>query len=193
LEISCSAPRRTPKGCRDISRWQAKRGHRYEMHTRIRTPAGCGENAMPSTHSILLYHLIFSTKDRYPFLTSELRSEVHAYLGGCLRDAGGVPLEIGGVADHIHILAGLKPTHSVAAVLRETKQGSSEWIHKTLGLKKFAWQVGYGAFTVSLSLEHSVRRYIRDQERHHKHRTFQEEYVEMLRRCEIKFDDRYLW
>ena len=148
---------------------------------------------MPSTHTSLFYHFVFSTKNRYPFLGSELRPTVHSYLGGILRDVGGIPLEIGGVADHVHVLSPLKPTQSVSAVLREMKRGSSEWIHHSLRVRKFAWQTGYGAFSVSPGDVPGVRRYISTQVQHHSTRTFQEEYVEFLRRYGIDFDQAYLW
>jgi putative transposase len=146
---------------------------------------------MPNTFTSLRYHIIFGTKDRKPFLESPLRERMHAYLGGCLRTLGGVALEIGGVSDHVHLLAGLKPTHCVADVLRSIKKASSEWAHE-MGLSTFHWQDGYSAFTVGASGVERVRQYIASQEEHHRKRTFEEEYREFLKAYGIEFDERYL-
>jgi putative transposase len=148
---------------------------------------------VPSTHVSLHYHVIFSTKDRVPTVDSAIRPRVHAYLGGVVRGLGGTPLEVGGTADHVHLLFGLKATHSVADVLRALKGDSSRWIHDELRLTKFAWQEGYGAFTVSKSGVATVREYVKGQEEHHRTRSFQEEYREFLEDYEIEFDERYLW
>jgi REP element-mobilizing transposase RayT len=102
-------------------------------------------------------------------------------------------LDIGGTADHVHLLIGLKPTHALADVLRTLKGDSSKWIHEELRQNDFAWQEGYGAFTVSKSDVDAVRRYVQDQEEHHRKRTFQEEYRALLERHGIDFDERYLW
>src|SRR5215210_1893897 len=104
---------------------------------------------MPSTHVSLHYHVTFSTKDRVPSIATDVRERIHAYLGGVIRGLGGVPLEVGGVADHVHLLFGLKPSHTLSDVLRILKGDSSRWVHDELRMAKFAWQEGYGAFTVS--------------------------------------------
>ncbi len=107
---------------------------------------------MPSTYANLLYHIPFSTKDRRRFTTPQLQSELHPYIGGIILDAGGVPIEIGGVADHIHILAKLPATISIADALRLIKANSSKWVGERPDLARmFAWQTGYAAFTVSKS------------------------------------------
>jgi len=148
---------------------------------------------MPSTHTSLHYHLVFSTRERVPSIRVEIRERVHAYLGGVIRGIGGTPLEVGGVDDHVHLLVGLKPTHGLADVMRVLKGDSSKWIHTELGVRNFAWQDGYGAFTVSKSGVNAVREYVRNQEEHHRKRTFQEEYLEFLEKMEIEYDERYLW
>jgi REP element-mobilizing transposase RayT len=148
---------------------------------------------MASTHTSLHYHLIFSTKARAPAIEPNLRARIHSYLGGVIRGIEGVALDIGGTADHVHLLVGLKPTHTLADVLRILKGDSSKWIHEELGQRDFAWQEGYGAFTVSKSDVDAVRRYVRDQEEHHRKRSFQEEYRALLERHGIEFDERYLW
>jgi putative transposase len=148
---------------------------------------------VPSTHLSLHYHLVFSTKERAPLITAEIRERVHAYLGGVIRGEGGIALDVGGTTDHVHLLVGLKATHCLADVLRTLKGDSSRWIHDEMRVPKFEWQEGYGAFTVSSSNVAAVREYVRDQERHHRKRSFQEEYREFLMKHEIAFDERYLW
>ena len=148
---------------------------------------------MPSTHTSLHYHLVFSTKDRAPSITAEVRERVHAYLGGVVRGLNGIGLEVGGTADHVHLLVGLKATHCVADVMRTLKGDSSRWMHDELRMTKFGWQEGYGAFTVSASNVPAVREYVRNQEQHHRKRSFQDEYREFLAKHEIEFDERYLW
>lgn len=148
---------------------------------------------MPSTHTSLHYHLVFSTRDRIPSIRADIRERLHAYLGGVIRGIGGTPLEVGGVADHVHLFVGLKPTHVVADVMRALKGDSSKWMRSELGVRDFAWQEGYGAFTVSKSSVDAVREYVRNREEHHRKRTFQEEYVEFLQKMQIEYDERYLW
>ncbi len=114
-------------------------------------------------------------------------------LGGTVRTVGGVAESVGGIADHVHLLIGLRPTHCLSDVLREIKHASSQWVHETIGVKKFSWQDGYGAFTVSVSNVNQVKRYIAEQEKHHRRRTFQEEYLQFLKRNRIEYDERYLW
>ncbi len=148
---------------------------------------------MPSTHLALHYHVIFSTKDREPVIAAPWRERLHAYLGGVVRNVEGIPETIGGVHDHVHLLIGLRATHCLADVVRDVKAVSSRWVHEEIGMRNFAWQEGYGAFTVSPSQREAVRHYIERQEEHHRHRTFQEEYLEFLQRCGVEYDERFLW
>ncbi len=148
---------------------------------------------MPSTHLSLHYHVVFSTKERHPWIEPAWIEDLHGYLGGCVKTLGAVPEEIGGIADHVHMLLGLRATHCVADVLREIKKVSSRWVHEEVRIPRFAWQDGYGAFTVSSSNTAAVRRYIATQAEHHRKRPFQEEYLELLKKHEIAFDERYLW
>jgi len=148
---------------------------------------------MPATHTSLHYHLVFSTKDRVPMIADDWRASLHAYLGGIVKSLGGVPVAVGGLADHVHLLVGLRATHRLADVLREIKTGSSEWVHTSLGKSKFAWQPGYGAYTVSPSNVERVKHYVLHQAEHHRVKTFQEEYVELLRLGGVEYDERYLW
>jgi len=147
---------------------------------------------MPNTFTSLRYHIIFSTKNREPFLVPPLLERMHAYLGGCIKNLGGVPLEIGGVSDHVHLLVGLKPTHCVSDVLRTIKKASSEWARYEMGFGTFHWQDGYSAFTVGRKGIDALRRYIATQAEHHQTRTFEEEYREFLKLHGIAFDERYL-
>ncbi|MHB8522593.1 MAG: IS200/IS605 family transposase [Limisphaerales bacterium] len=148
---------------------------------------------MPSTHLSLHYHVVFSTKDRHPFIADAWRGRLHEYLGGLVRAAEAVPEAIGGTADHVHLLLGLRATHTLASFVQDIKQTSSHWIHETMLVKEFVWQPGYGAFTVSASNRDAVKEYIAGQMHHHRIKTFQEEYVAFLRKHGVDYDERYLW
>ena len=147
---------------------------------------------MSSTHLSLHYHLVFGTKNRVPIIAVVWRERLHAYLGGVVRNVEGIPEAIGGVADHVHLLIGLRATVCLADVVRDVKAVSSRWVHDEIDERMFAWQEGYGAFTVSASQRESVRGYIARQEEHHRKRTFQEEYIELLKRSGVEYDERYL-
>ena len=182
----------------EISRWwseQGERNHRipYGFGSRPGRGGGLLCSPMPSTHLSLHYHLVFSTKDRVVLIAPPWRDRLHAFLGGAVKQLGGVPESVGGVADHVHLLVGLKATHCLADVMREIKAVSSRWVHEEIGVKHFAWQEGYGAFTVSAPQREAVREYIANQEEHHRTRTFQEEYREFLERAGVDFDEKYLW
>jgi putative transposase len=148
---------------------------------------------MPSTHASLYVHLVFSTKDRRQLIKASCEARLHSYLAGILRKIGGVADQIGGDADHVHILASLKPTHCIADVIRDLKAGSSAWVHREGGIPYFEWQDGYSAYSVRRSDLNGIRGYIAQQKGHHRIRTFQEEYIELLRDNGIEFDERYLW
>ena len=150
---------------------------------------------MPQSLSKVLVHIVFSTKQRYPFLgDKETRNEMHAYLGGTCNELGCRVLTVGGVADHVHILCILSRNVSVAELVGEVKRGSSKWI-KTKGrmLTKFGWQNGYGAFSVGESEAERVKEYIAGQEEHHRKKTFQDEYRSFLKEYGIDYDERYVW
>ena len=148
---------------------------------------------MPSTHLSLHFHIVFSTKDRHPFIADEWRNRLHEYLGGLVRAADGIPETVGGTADHVHLLVGLRATHALASFVQDIKQTSSRWVHETIGVKDFAWQPGYGAFTVSVSNCEAVKEYIANQAEHHRARTFQEEYVAFLQKHGVDYEAKYLW
>lgn len=147
---------------------------------------------MSSTFLSLSYHIVFATKGRLPLIQSEWRDRLHRYLGGAVNGLGGVPLAIGGVADHVHLLVGLRATHCLADFMREVKRQSSVWVRDELRITGFAWQEGYSAFTVSPTALGGVRSYIETQDEHHRQRTFRDELIELLTKAEIMFDPKYL-
>jgi len=148
---------------------------------------------MGSTHLSLHYHVIFATKDHAPIVASAWRSRLHAYMGGIARSHDAVPEIIGGVEDHVHILLGLRASHCVADIVRQIKSYSSRWVHDEITLPVFAWQEGYGAFTVSASQREAVRIYIAGQEEHHRTRSFREEYVDFLKKSGVEYDPKYVF
>ena len=148
---------------------------------------------MSSTHLCLYYHIVFSTKLRRSWLGESWQERLRCYLGGILRGLKGVAEEIGGTGDHVHILASLGATHCLADVVRDLKSCSSKWVHEAIGNTLFGWQDGYGAFTVGKSRIEGIKRYVRSQKEHHRKKTFQEEYLDLLRDSGIDFDKRFLW
>ena len=147
---------------------------------------------MASTFLSLHYHFVFSTKNRETFISKKWQGRLHGYLGGTINGLGGFVEGVGGVEDHVHVLARLKATHCVAEVLRELKKASSVWVHEEIGLREFAWQEGYAAFTVSAAGLTAVGNYIANQEEHHRVKSFHEELVEMLQRAGVEYDEKYL-
>lgn len=149
---------------------------------------------MPQSFTCLHYHLVFSAKYRSPVITPDIRPRLWEYLGGIVRGHKGVPIQIGGTDDHVHLLVTLRQDPAVANFLRELKAGSSRWVHDTFpAARGFGWQAGYGAFTVSHSALETVKAYILNQEEHHKTMTFQDEFRGLLVRYGIDFDEKYLW
>ena len=150
---------------------------------------------MPQSLAKILVHTVFSTKDRRPFLRDKtLREELHRYLGGILTNLDCQPIIVGGVEDHVHILSALSRTCEAAEMVKEVKRGSSLWLKtKSPDLQDFAWQNGYGIFSIGFSQVETVRNYIAGQEEHHRKVSFQDELREFLKRYEIQFDERYVW
>jgi REP element-mobilizing transposase RayT len=144
------------------------------------------------SHTNLLYHIVFATKDRAPLITDNLRPGLHEYLGGIVRNLNGTALEINGIADHVHLLVILPPTLAVSDFMSKLKANSSTWAKRQTN-GRFAWQSRYGAFTVSESQIERVREYIRHQEEHHRRRAFADEYKALLRAHRIEFDEAHLW
>jgi len=141
-----------------------------------------------------LMHCTFSTRDRYPAIDSELESRLWPYLGGIARENRMKALAIGGTADHVHALLSLPGMMSFAKAVQLIKGGSSKWMHDTFSnQEKFAWQEGYGAFSVSASQVPKTIAYINNQKEHHRKRSFQEEFLELLKKHGIEFDPRYIF
>ncbi len=149
---------------------------------------------MAHTFTSLLTHIIFSTKDRVPALEPVLKQRLFPYMGGIFRELDATALLINGPADHVHVLAALPAKLAPAEVLNKVKSNSSSWVHKTFPeWPTFAWQTGYGAFSVSSSQKQIVLDYIANQEEHHRRVSFKEEFVAFLKKHEIEYDEKYLW
>jgi len=147
---------------------------------------------MPNAYVSLVYHVVFSTKKRHPWIAPALADRLYPYLGAAIEGEGGRPIRIGGVKDHVHILAHFRQDRALSESLKKIKSGSTFWIHATFPeLKRFAWQEGYAAFTVSQSCVPAVSDYIARQEEHHKKKTFQEELEEIFERHGIRPDPRF--
>jgi REP element-mobilizing transposase RayT len=141
----------------------------------------------------LLYQVVFSTKNREPLVTGELAGDLYPYISGIVHNKRAILLAIGGMPCHLHLLVKIKPVDAVADFVRVVKSNPSKWInenHRIDGL--FAWQTGYGAFTVSESQASAVRKYIGKQREHHRFKPFQEEFVDFLQKNGIEYDDRYV-
>jgi putative transposase len=150
---------------------------------------------MGQSLSQLYIHLTFGTKDRLPFLKEEFHEKIHSYIGGSLKNLESSALIINSVADHIHILFRLSKNHSLAKVIEEIKKSSSKFI-KTIdpGLNQFAWQTGYGAFSVSSTKVEIVEKYIRNQKQHHMKQTYQKEVEQFLKEYDIiDYKAEYYW
>ncbi len=149
---------------------------------------------MAHTFTNLLTHVIFSTKDRRPHLDPQVKERLFPYMGGILKETKAKCLAINGPADHVHILALIPPVAALSDVMRILKTNASRWVHEQWpSLTDFAWQTGYGAFSVSESLKQEVAAYIANQEEHHRKMTFQEEFIAFLKRHGIEYDERYIW
>lgn len=147
---------------------------------------------MPSSHVASYFHFVFSTKDRIRSINPDWEARLHAYMGRIVRGMDAVPLEIGGIDDHAHLLVSLKSKHRLDYFVRDLKADSSEWIHREI-TKLFEWQKGYGAFSVSPTAVPAVRRYIQRQKEHHERIGFRSEYVDLLQKAGVEFEERFLW
>ena len=140
------------------------------------------------------HHCVFSTKDRRPSITPELRERLWPYLGGIARENRITAIEIGGVEDHVHLLLSLPSTMAVSKAMQLIKGGSSKWVHDTFpDHRSFEWQIKYGSFSVSVSQLDTLVEYIQKQPEHHRKMTFQEEFIALLKKHRIEYDERYLW
>lgn len=147
---------------------------------------------MPSSHVASYFHLVFSTKNRQRLIAPEWEARLHSYLGGIINGMDAIPIEINGTDDHAHVLTRLKSKHRLDNFLQELKGESSLWVHREV-TRRFEWQKGYGAFSVSPSAVEYVRRYIRNQKEHHRKVDFKTEYLDLLMRAGIEFKEEYLW
>jgi len=147
---------------------------------------------MSSTYISLHYHIVFSTKNREPLIDVSWRNQLHEYIGGTVNGLGGFTQGVGGTEDHVHILCGLKSTHTLSDFMRELKKCTSMWVKEKQHLSRFAWQVGYGAFTVSPTNRSAVQKYIANQEEHHRKLTFRDELVSLLEKAKIEYDPKWL-
>lgn len=149
---------------------------------------------MPSTHSNLLMHVIYSTKNRYKLIQDDWRDELFAYIGGTVTEHKAVLLQAGGIEDHIHLLIRAHPSYAIADTVRLIKANSSRWINDQRKITaKFEWQKGYGVFSVSQSGRSDLTNYIQYQREHHQKQSFEKEYLQILRLHEIIFNERYVF
>ena len=147
---------------------------------------------MPQSLSNILLHVIFSTKNRRPFVEASVEDELWRYLATTCTACGCQAHRVGGTGDHIHIVSSLGRTVAVSKLIERIKASPSKWM-KTKGVPAFAWQNGYGAFSIGQSQLDEVVTYVARQREHHRQRTFQEEYLEFLRRYRVPYDERYVW
>ena len=148
---------------------------------------------MSDSYTNLLYHIVFSTKERRPLITPEFEPRLYEYIGGTIRALGGISLELNGTEDHVHLLAKMRPDRALSDVLRKLKANATGWMHDVFpAVKDFSWQRGYGAFTVSQSNVEEVRGYIRRQKEHHARISFRDEFIQFLKANGIEYDERYV-
>jgi REP element-mobilizing transposase RayT len=148
---------------------------------------------MPDSYTNLLYHVVFSTKDRRPLITPEYETQLYDYIGGIVRSVGGISLALNGTEDHIHLLTKLRPDRALSDVLRDLKANATGWMHDVFpSLKNFSWQRGYGAFSVSQSNVEEVRNYIARQKHHHRKTSFRDEFIQFLQVNGVEYNERFL-
>ncbi len=176
----------------------ARKGWVKDTHTKQRAkgpahPHPRYDDAMPQSLSQVLLHLVWSTKDRQPLIPAETRPHLHAYLATVTRDTGSGCPRVGGTEDHVHLAVILSRTQAIAALVNQLKSHSSRWMKEQTDSQTFAWQHGYGVFSVGPTDRPALERYIDDQQIHHQKQTFQEEYRAFLVRYGIPFDEKYVW
>jgi len=149
---------------------------------------------MSSTLTNLLYHIVFSTKNRSDIITKLYQEELYKYIGGIIKEHRGILLAIGGTSNHIHIFMKNSANLSISHILKEIKGNSSKWVNENKYINvKFNWQIGYSAFSVSKSKSKIVENYINNQEEHHKDKLFKNELIDLLEKHDIEYDKKYLW
>ena len=172
--------------------WQT-RGLRGNLFVLYLTSQRIENLTMSQSFTNLLYHIVFSTKDRRPLITLDYQPRLYDYIGGTIRGTGGISLGINGVEDHVHVLAKLRPDKALSDILRDLKANASGWMHDVFpSLSEFSWQRGYAAFTVSQSHLQQVQRYVATQKEHHQRVSFRDEFITFLKANEIEFDERYV-
>ena len=148
---------------------------------------------MANTYTQIHIHAVFAVQNRLSLIQNQWKEELYQYITGIIANNHHKLLQIGGMPDHVHVLFGMKPTQSLADLMKEIKGNSSSWINKKQLVRgKFSWQEGYGAFSYGKSQINDVVQYIKNQESHHKKRTFADEYLEFLKLFEIEYDERYV-
>jgi putative transposase len=149
---------------------------------------------LAGTFTFLGIHFVYSTKNRIPTISNDINGRLCAYIGGIIKELGGILIEINTMPEHIHFYVYIPKTISVSKFMEIVKANSSKWVHDTFPEKKdFGWQDGYGAFSVSKSSEKKVIQYIQDQQNHHRKMSFQEEFVGFLNKYNIEYDEKYIW
>ena len=149
---------------------------------------------MGSSLTKLVFHVVFSTKDREPLITNEFQCHLYRYIAGILKKEGAILLQIGGMPDHIHLVIRLKSVHSLASIVQKVKGCSSKWANSECKLsRQFAWQEGYGAFSVSESQTDTLIAYVRNQKKHHRKSSFKTELKSLFDRHQIDYQEKFLW
>lgn len=148
---------------------------------------------MPQSFGCLHCPVVFSTKRRQPLIHDELQSRLFDYVGGIVRNKSSALVAAGGMPDHVHLLISMSRIVAVSDMVRIIKTNSSRWLHDEINRRDFEWQVGFGAFAVSYSNIDSVKAYLANQAEHHRRQSFQEEFLDLLRRHELTWDERYVW
>ncbi|MCE5293008.1 MAG: IS200/IS605 family transposase, partial [Chlamydiales bacterium] len=166
----------------------------YNVKKECTLEESAAKATMAHTYVQLYYHIVWSTKDRLNYIPFSIEEPLHVFLGGAFKTKKCLPFQIGGMSDHIHILVSIPPTIAVAEVIRNVKVSSTKWMHKTYAqCHDFAWQEGYGAFSVSESKRETVIEYIKNQKEHHQGRSFQDEFLLLLEQHNVTYDPKYLW
>ncbi len=182
--------------------WKFRDLPAYKLHGHIRNrifrASGNSASRIPGgTNRIranLIFHIVFGTKNRIPMITPKLAIELYPYIGGVTRGEDGIPLAINGTEDHVHLVVKLKPRHSIPEILKRIKGNSSKWINDNMKISShFSWQIGYGIFSMSESRLPRVLEYVANQKRHHRKKTFEEEFIQLLEKHGIEYDPKYLW
>jgi REP element-mobilizing transposase RayT len=149
---------------------------------------------MPNTYTQIHIQFVFAVKFRKALIEDSYKQELYQYITGIVQSYGHKMLAINGVADHIHIFIGMRPTQSISDLMQDIKGNSSKWVNDKRFLKvKFEWQCGYGAFSYSKSHVQNVINYVKNQEKHHAKQTFRAEYIDFLKKFDIEYDERYIF